>query len=212
LPSITRVERLASVLFPTFRSPSSQVMSPSQLQERAFSAICGRLGLPAGSKAWAPAYVVQALNTQLGRMVGLRGFGAGLDVEPIARALAEEGATISATSGPDPAFWPPVEDLDFVWAISEEAAQPPLAVFVKICSLLERVRPSGCAVLVFPFEHGRMPHERSSVCKRSDVEILSLTLLGHGHNVAQLKFRPGARALPPGTRTPYGLIVRRAHR
>jgi len=83
------------------------------------------------------------------------------------------------------------------------------SMFWRAAGLIDRVRPSGAVTMVFPFEHGRMPNEFSEIARRNDVEALALRLLAHGHGVAQLKFRPAEQSFRSGTRTPFGLMIRR---
>lgn len=207
---MARVPRLAGLAPPSFEHPSSQTWSPAQTEEPAYRSVCRSLGMDTGPAAWPEAYTYQALRYLVGNFAGLRGFGASASPSILADTLNARGATTLMSSSLDPGQWPPVNDLDFCWSINEGPAEDLNSMFWRVAGLIDRVRPSGAVTMVFPFEHGRMSNEFGESSKRNDVEILALKLLAHGHGVAQLKFRPAEQPYRPGTRTHFGLMVRRA--
>ncbi|MET1756872.1 hypothetical protein ABVV53_15625 [Novosphingobium sp. RD2P27] len=208
--AMARVARLAAVELPTFAHPTSQTWSIEQMKDPAFRSACRIVGLDESTGSWSAAYVCQALRYLLGDISGSRGFGAGLSAEIISRAFTAERADVIVHQSLDPAHWPPADNLDFTWLIFELPIIPADHLFWMINLLMDRLRPGGAVAVVFTFEHGRMPHEQCDVVKRGDVETFALRLLAQGHSVAQLKFRAALRPLPVGTRTPFGLMVRRA--
>lgn len=208
--TMARVSRLAGLNPPTFAHPSSQTWSKEQMHEPAFRSACQAVGMDVAAGSWSAPYVYQAIRYLVGELSGTRGFGAGLSAEIIANAFSAQGADVIGHWSLDPAHWPAANDLDFTWLIFEEPLIPAGHLFWMINLLMDRLMPGGALALVFTFEHGRMPHEPCDVLKRGDVEIFALRLLAQGHSVAQLKFRAGNRPLPVGTRTPFGLMIRRA--
>jgi hypothetical protein len=61
--------------------------------------------------------------------------------------------------------------------------------------------PGGFGIQIFGFGDTIVP--------RGHVERVALNLISHGHQVAQLKFRAGARAMLQREKIPFGLVWRR---
>ena len=208
--AMAKVARLAGLDEPSFAHPVSQTWSKEQMSEPAFHSACQALGLEAGAAPWPAPYIYQAIRYLAGDTSGARGFGAGLSAEIIANAFNAGGADATGHWSLDPAHWPAASDLDFAWLIFEGPVISAGHLFWMISLLLDRLAPGGAMAVVFTVEHGRMPHEQIEIMKRGDAEIFALRLLAGGHSVAQLKFRASGRPLPVGTRTPFGLMIRRA--
>lgn len=206
---MTRVSRLAGIEPPNFEHPASQTFSREQVREAVFRSTCKSLGITPDATSWSAAFILHALRYQLGNLSGCRGFGVGPSAGLIGRALKSMGAMVVESSSFNPAEWPVGTESDFAWLDVERQPEPALHLFVKACSLIERLKIGGMLAMVFPFEHGRMPRDACDVPKRSDVEIIALKMLAGGHSVAQLKFRTMEGPLPAIARTKFGMIVHR---
>ena len=203
------VGRLAGLALPSFAHPSSQTWSPAQEDEPAYRTACRALGIDDRTASWPEAYVYKALCCLLGDLSGLKGFGVTVHSGALLNALKSQDVETFVSERTDPAHWPSFTELDFAWLVNEGQTEDARIVVWTALALIDRLRPGGALVMVLPFEHGRMSQESSEVLTRNDVEVLGLRLLAQGHGVAQLKFRPANQAFPSGTRTPFGMMLRK---
>ena len=213
---MVRVARLAGIDLPSFQHPSSQTWSLPQLDEKPFLSAVADLGLEPRTSCWGAAFVYHALRYQFGSLDGYTGIGMGDHFEELVQGLQTLGAHVHPAgahvhpAAQIAALPSPPHDYDFAWVIANEPEASPAALLATALRLAGQVRAGGIVVLVFPWEHSRMPLESCPVSKRGDIEILALKLLAQGHGVAQLKFRAGDRRFAPGTRTPFALLFHRA--